>query len=147
MKNNIYIDTDVANLNISAKWYNICGFPGYQLGRDLYTNNIYIRSFKCGKKYIFGQLKSIDKNGYVELTDMNNFVRKVHIQQLETIIDTSAVYPTQLSYVSCRNIRSFIDQDKLDGIGTIVKKPKTITKNHEKVNVCKLNIPDIKLQV
>ena len=125
---------DVFDENDNQLWYNIKGFPGYQI-----STKGYIRSFKKKHKSPYGSILTGRKtsNGLVyNLTDKNNFIRTVGIKEIESIVrgdKNKEPYYTfdNLEYDSSllsRNQRAFMS---FTGVpdpnlpGDVVRKPKS----------------------
>ncbi len=134
---------EVFGYNDEQLWYDIPNFPAYQI-----SNKEYVRSFKCRKQHPLGVILKPRKtsNGIVyELTDRNNFVRTIGLDQIKNIVAQEKDDPyythevprnTQSPQSQMRNKRAFInpsDSIPEDVFGTIKKKPRPIRKESSEI--------------
>lgn len=108
---------DVFTLNDGTLWYDIPGFPSYQL-----SNTDHIRSFKCKHQYPFGAIKRYRStcNGIMYmLSDKNNINRNIDLDQIKRLVNSN---PEKIGYTTygqnsiqrARNSRAFIDFETVD---------------------------------
>lgn len=135
----------VININDpSYVWYPIKGFPGYEICENNY--HVYIRSLKSSVAYPYGTLLRWSIYNRFTLTNSNNQRVNIKAEDLMYLEDKSQPRSTiTVDRFKARNNRIFINPDETTDEGTIVKKPRDIRMNGEKVFFPKFDIPDINL--
>lgn len=120
-------------------WYDIPGFPGYQITYDVMNDINYVRSFKQYKIHPYGVLITHANKTTWKLTNHNNQVVLVTSEELWELIRDYQVKPVP-SYVtrtSGRNNRINILPDEEVSVGILVKKPRDL-----RIDGQKLSFPD-----
>lgn len=135
MKSETYRTEAVFNVYDSTPiWYDIPGFPGYQVS---FLYGTYVRSFKRYKVYPFGTLiKYNTTNNCYTLTNDNNQSIKLSIQEIHELVNDNKIIPVATNCVITkgRNNRMSIIPDANTSVGKIVSKPRELRKDGEKLS-------------
>lgn len=117
-KQQLYGYTDI----LDWKWYRIPGYNGYEYN---FEHKI-VRSIKNFNKHPYGKLIK-EYNGYYKLSNDQNVVENVYINQIETLIKNNPLFKDKPLPTLCTNL----------GSRNIVTRTKK--KNGKKINT---EIPD-----
>ena len=119
------------NLNdTTAFWYDIPGYPGYQLGK-LFDGSVCIRSFKKYKQFPYGNLikptnNIIDGRHTFILTNSNNKRVELSVTKLLELSEKSIPVPSYIVIDKGRNNRIGILPEQEDNNGKVIKNPTPI---------------------